>query len=81
MALDAAETLSLALGTTRTLFRCLSTARNAKPSFLKAENWTIERCALWLGLGLELVMTAARRPFSLLGKRDIINFYSREAVA
>ena len=32
-------------------------------------------------LGLELVMMAARRRFSLLGKRGIINFYSREAVA
>ena len=34
-----------------------------------------------LVLGLELVMMAARRRFSLLGKRGIINFYSREAVA
>ena len=33
------------------------------------------------GLGLELVMMAARRRFSLLRKRGIINFYSREAVA
>ena len=35
----------------------------------------------WAGLGLELVMMAARRRFSLLRKRGIINFYSREAVA
>jgi hypothetical protein len=82
----------LALSITCALFRCPSTARNAKPSFLKTKNWPIAKCALWLGLGLgwaglglglglELVMMAARRRFSLLGKRGIINFYSREAVA